>query len=266
MPVLQYRSVFLSDIHLGTKDTHSEQLLDFLRHVECEHLYLLGDVIDIWKAHSGWHWPLLGHNVLHMILDKARQGTRVSYIPGNHDEPLRGYVETVFEGVHIRMEAEHLTADGKRLLLLHGDEFDNAVRHSRLLHNLGSQAYDVLLLLNRWQNMMRRRFGLDHWSLAGYIKQKAGQARRHIEDYEKAAAEAALRRGYDGIVCGHIHQAAHKRINGIDYLNTGDWVESCTAIVEDSTGQLALLSWPHQRESLLGELQASQVVRGLAAA
>ena len=253
MSALHYRAVFLSDIHLGTKDTHCEQLLDFLQQLQCEQLYLLGDVIDIWKAKSGWHWPMHSHNVMHRILDKARRGTQVSYIPGNHDEALRAYADTVFEGVNIVMEAEHQTADGKRLLLLHGDEFDNAVRHSQMLHALGSHAYDLLLVLNRWQNHWRRRMGMPHWSLAGFIKQHARQARKHIESYERAAVHEASRRGYDGIVCGHIHQAADKVIDGIRYLNTGDWVENCTAIAEDFSGQLHLICWPRQREALLSE-------------
>ncbi len=248
---LSYRTLFLSDIHLGTKDTHSEQLIDFLRHVQCEQLYLLGDIIDMWKARSGWHWPQRSHNVVHLILDKARNGTEVTYVPGNHDESMRGYADTLFEGVRITLEAEHVTADGRRLLLLHGDEFDNAVKHSRLLRLIGIGAYDVLLMLNRWQNLLRRRLGLNHWSLAGFLKQRATRAVRHIEHYEHAAAHEAARRGFDGVVCGHIHRAAHKQIAGVTYLNTGDWVESCTAIAEDHHGQLHLICWPLQRSHLL---------------
>ena len=265
MPVLHYRSVFISDLHLGTKDAHSEQLLDFLRHLQCDHLYLLGDVIDLWKAQSGWNWSPLSHNVMHMILDKARNGTKVTYVPGNHDESFRGYVDTVFEGIHIAMEAEHVTTDGRRFLLVHGDEFDNAVRHSRILHALGSWAYDVLLLVNRWQNNYRRRFGLGYWSLAGYLKQRAGQARKHIEHYEQAAAHEAAKRGFDGIVCGHVHHAACQQIQGVEYFNTGDWVESCSAIVEHSDGSMQLLRWPLEREALLDNAIPCRPVAGLAA-
>lgn len=265
MGTLHYRAVFLSDIHLGTKDSHCDHLLDFLQHVQCEQLYLLGDVIDIWQARRGWHWPIHSHNVLHRIMDKARRGTQVTYVPGNHDEALRGYAESYFEGVNIALEAEHLTADGRRLLLVHGDEFDNAVRHSRLMHAIGSSAYDVLLWLNRLQNHFRRHLGLRHWSLAGYLKQQAKQAVRHVENYEMAAAHEAQRRGYDGIICGHIHLAAEKWLNGVHYLNCGDWVESCTAIAEDRYGRLHLIRWPLQREMLLG-VQAELIhLPGLAA-
>jgi UDP-2,3-diacylglucosamine pyrophosphatase LpxH len=239
----RYRTVFISDIHLGTRGCKAEFLLDFLKHVEAEQLYLVGDIIDCWRLRRGWYWPQSHNDVVQKLLRKARKGTRVVYIPGNHDEPLRDYTNMQFGGVTVLDEAIHVTADGKRLLVLHGDEFDGIVKYARWLALLGDWAYRTMLHLNHWFNLARRNLGYPYWSLSAWLKQQVKDAIKYIDDYERAVAEEARRRGVDGVVCGHIHKAEIRTIGGFVYANDGDWVESCTALVEHADGRLEILHW-----------------------
>lgn len=243
---LKVRAMFLSDAHLGTRDAQCGHLYDLLRHTESEYLYLLGDMVDFWKARSGWYWPPLHSNIVQLILDKARRGTRVLYIPGNHDEWLRAYVGAHYHGVEICGDGVHTTLRGERWLLLHGDEFDEAVRHNRLLTWLGDGAYDLLLRLNRWHHRLRQRLGRPYWSLSAFLKGQVKNAMAYVDRYERAVAHEACRRGFDGVVCGHIHQAALKAIAGVRYANTGDWVEHCTTLVETNNGELHLIRWAEE--------------------
>jgi len=250
---LKIRSLFISDVHLGTLDCHTDQLFDFLHRVECENLYLLGDIVDFWKAdNGGWYWSQRCTNILHLIMDKAQRGTRVVYIPGNHDQVLRDYAFMDLVGFQMCVEYVHQSPTGKRFLLIHGDELDGAVKHNRLLLAVGSTFYDWLLMpLNRGYNRLRRWLGLPLWSLSLFIKDNVKKAAAYIDSYERAAAHEAIRRGFDGVVCGHIHKAALREVDGVSYMNAGDWVESCSAIVEDFAGELRLLRWAEERVSLV---------------
>ncbi len=251
MSSFKQRAVFISDTHLGTRDAQTEYLLDFLRNTECEYLYLLGDIIDIWKLRSGWHWPQGNNDLLQLVFKKARTGTRVIYIPGNHDEMLRKYAGSDFNGIQIQLDAVHETADGRRLLLIHGDEFDSVVASNQWLAHIGSWAYDVLLWLNRHFNNLRRRLGFPYWSLSHYLKHKVKNAVNFISSFEQALVREARQRGVDGIVCGHIHHAAIENMDGIIYANSGDWVENCTALTEDAQGRMRIIHWLEESAVLL---------------
>lgn len=248
------RTVFLSDTHLGAREAQSEALLAFLKHVECDHLYLVGDILDLWKIRSGWYWPQINTNIVQLVMDKAANGTRVVYIPGNHDETFRDYVGARFGGVEVQLDAVHETADGRRLLVLHGDELDAVVRSSRWLAVLGSHAYLSLLRVNRWFNWVRRRLGFPYWSLAGFLKHRVKNAMQYISQFEEALSREARRREADGVVCGHIHRPALTPMEGgVLYANCGDWVESCTALVEDAEGRLCVVDWLEQYPRFQGE-------------
>jgi UDP-2,3-diacylglucosamine pyrophosphatase LpxH len=246
--VTRLRSVFVSDVHLGSKGCRADLLLDFLESVDSEYLFLVGDIVDFWALRRNFHWPQAHGDVLRTVLAKARAGTRVIYIPGNHDADLREFCGSVFGNVSIHRDFVHRTADGRQLLVIHGDDFDTMVQCSPWLAKLGSKAYDTSLRLNRYVNAVRRRFGYPYWSLASYLKQRVGNAMRYIAGFEQAAAGAARRLGVDGVVCGHIHRAGIRDIGGIQYCNDGDWVESCSALVEDMNGRLALWAWPEASE------------------
>src|SRR5689334_15363276 len=237
------RTIFVSDVHLGSRDCRAQELLDFLASVEVDYLYLVGDIVDFWSLRKSFYWPQEHNEVLRAILDMAREGTEVTYIPGNHDEELREFCGSVFGNLRIRRRYVHSTADGREFLVLHGDEFDTAVKCSRWLASFGAAAYDFTMRLSRVMNWARRRAGLGYWSLAGYLKLRLPNALRYVEAFEHAAAQAAAQRDLDGVVCGHIHRAGIRVIDGITYCNDGDWVESCTALVEDMNGRLALWSW-----------------------
>ncbi len=241
---LRCRAVWISDIHLGFRGCQADQLLDFLRNLECETLYLVGDILDLWSLQrTGFYWPQSHNNVVRTLLGKAKHGTRVIWIPGNHDELLRDYAGLEFGNVLIQREARHETADGKQLWITHGDEFDGVVRCSRWLAKLGSVAYDWLLDANRWLNAARRRLGFPYWSLAAYLKHRVKEAVNFITEFETVLAREARKRGADGVVCGHIHRAELREIDSILYCNDGDWVESCTALIERPDGSLELLEW-----------------------
>ena len=239
----RWRTLWISDIHLGTRDCKAEFLLDFLRHNDAETIFLAGDIIDAWALKSSWRWPQSHNDVVQKILRKARKGTQVVYVPGNHDEFLRDYLPITVGGVVIQREAFHETADGRCLWIIHGDDFDNVVVNAKWLAQLGSAAYDVALWLNRLFNFFRRRMGYPYWSLSAYLKGKVKDAVSVMSKYESILAEEARRRRVDGVVCGHIHRAEIRKIEGIDYMNSGDWVESCTALAEDFMGHISLLRW-----------------------
>ena len=263
-PTIRLRTVFLSDTHLGFKGCRAEFLLDFLRRVECEQIYLVGDIIDVWSLTRSFYWPQAHNDVIRTILGKAKHGTQVVYVPGNHDRPFRDHDGLVLGNVEIRRQAVHCTADGRWLLVLHGDEFDSIVRASPLLESVGSQAYAIALTLNRWLNTLRRALGYPYWSLSAFLKDRVKNAVKYIANFERAIAAEARRRGLDGVVCGHIHRAEIRDIDGITYCNDGDWVESCTALVEDFQGRLSLLRWTEQAEVLSGG-QAVPLLDGVAA-
>ena len=245
-----YRTVFLSDIHLGFKDCKAEFLLDFLKSTDCDTLYLIGDIVDMWAMKKRFIWPSSHYEVLKALFKKAKKGTKVVYIPGNHDEPMREYVENMIGPVQVVEEAVHVTAADKQLLLFHGDILDSHVRFSRFNRMVGDVAYEFLLFVNRWANYCRRRFGLPYWSLAYFLKNKVSNVREAIDIFENAAIEEAKRRGMDGVVCGHIHQAEIRVIDGLLYCNDGDWIESCTALVEDNKGHLEILHWGDRRHTV----------------
>lgn len=242
-PRTRYRTVFVSDLHLGTAGCQAELVGKFLRGVDCDTLYLVGDIIDGWALRRGWHWPA-GHNeVLRRILKMAHHGTRVVYIPGNHDEVFRDYAGLDFGGIEVRLEDVHIGADGRRHLVLHGDRFDAVVLYHRWLAFLGDRAYTALLKANRGYDWVRRRAGLPYWSLSAYAKRRVKNAVQFITSYEEAVAHAAAAAGTDGVVCGHIHTAELRTIGAVAYHNCGDWVESCTALVEHDDGRMALIDW-----------------------
>lgn len=243
----RYRTIFLSDIHLGTRGCKAEFLLDFLRLNDAETIYLVGDIFDGWRLRKSWYWPQAHNDVVQKLLRKARKGTRLIYVPGNHDEVLRGYTGHHFGGVEVVPEAIHETADGRRMLVLHGDAFDGVVRYARWLALLGDSAYNLALVLNHWFNLARRRLGFGYWSMSAWLKGRVKNAVHFIDQYEQAVAEEARRRGVDGVVCGHIHKAEQRTIQGILYINDGDWVESCTALVEHFDGRFEILHWAELR-------------------
>lgn len=246
--VRHYRSIWISDVHLGTRGCKAELLLDFLKHTESEHLYLVGDIIDGWRLRRSWYWPQPHNDVLQKLLRKARKGTRVVFLPGNHDEFIRDYADARFGEVLVAEEFVHETARGKRLLVLHGDVFDGVACHARWLALLGDRAYGVALSLNHLFNLVRRRLGYPYWSLSSYLKHKVKNAVQFIGRFETAMAELARLRGVDGIVCGHIHHAEIRDIGGVLYCNDGDWVESCTALAEHGDGRLEIIRWAELRQ------------------
>ena len=240
---LRPRTVWISDTHLGTSGCNAALLLDFLKSVQPETLYLVGDIIDGWRLKRGWYWPPLHNDVVRRVLKLAHKGTRVVYIPGNHDEALRDYTGLNFGGVEVMSEAIHVTADGRRLLVLHGDEFDGVVLYARWLAFLGDRAYALLLKLNIVFNAVRRRFGLPYWSLSAHVKKTVKNAVAFISRFEEAVAHAARDRGVDGVICGHIHSAEIREFEGVTYYNDGDWVESCTALIEHPDGRMEIIDW-----------------------
>lgn len=242
----QYRSVFISDIHLGTPDCQAEYLLDFLDKVRCDTLYLVGDIVDLIAMQRRVHLPPSHEAVVQKLLAIAAGDTRVVYIPGNHDEFMRRFCGQTIAGVELRQKAVHITADGRRFMVCHGDQFDQVVRCSPLMLLVGERAHGLLLRLNRWFNAWRRLQGKPYWSLAAWIKTRIGKARTFIRRFELAALTAAEKGHYDGFICGHIHSAGFLRSADGLYCNDGDWVEHCTALVEQTDGRLALLHWSEQ--------------------
>jgi UDP-2,3-diacylglucosamine pyrophosphatase LpxH len=238
-----WRTLFISDVHLGTKGCEAARLLDFLRETESETIYLVGDIVDAWQLKKTWYWPQAHNDVVQKILRKVRKGTRVVYVPGNHDEFLRDYPGTHFGGIEVVERTIHEAADGKRYLVMHGDEFDAVVMHAKWLAHVGDWAYTAAIVVNRWLNIARRRLGYNYWSYSAWAKQKVKRAVNFIGDFEATLAGEARREGADGVICGHIHSAAIHNTHGVAYMNCGDWVESLTALAEDETGRFQILHW-----------------------
>lgn len=242
----QYRTVWISDVHLGTRGCNAAMLIDFLDHVDSETMYLVGDIIDGWAMQKRFYWPAAHNDIVWRVLKRAKRGTRIVYIPGNHDEMFRQFSGLNFGGVEIRRQAIHTTADGRRLLVLHGDEFDAITMSHRWLAHLGDAAYEMMMALNRWVNLVRRVFNLPYWSLSKYAKQKVKNAVSFISKFEEIVAHEAAHRGIDGVIAGHIHKAEMREIAGIQYFNDGDWVEGCTALVEHYDGTMEILHWAEE--------------------
>jgi len=239
----RYRSIFVSDLHLGLRECRADLLVDFLRRVSCDQLYLVGDIIDGWRLRKSWHWDRHHGDAVRQLLEMARSGVAVTYIPGNHDEVLRGWLGLEITGVRLVRRAEHRTADGRRILVLHGDEFDDVMRCARILTWLGDRGYDVSVRLNYWCNAVRSRFGYPDWSLAHWLKRQVSQAASAVARFEHTLAQEARRMGFDGVICGHVHCPRLRQFDQVTYMNDGDWVESCTALVEHFDGRFELLHW-----------------------
>jgi UDP-2,3-diacylglucosamine pyrophosphatase LpxH len=243
---LRFRTLWISDLHLGTPGCRAAALLDFLKHTECETLYLVGDIIDGWQLRRQWYWPQAHNDVIQKLLRKARKGTRVIFIPGNHDEFARGFVGHDFGGIEVAADWVHATADGRKLWVTHGDLYDGVIQCAKWLAHVGDSLYEFTLRLNRHLNSLRARFGLPYWSLSKYLKHKVKRAVSYIGDFEAAVAREARQRGLHGVVCGHIHHAELREIGGILYANDGDWVESLTALAEHADGTLEIIDWAAQ--------------------
>jgi UDP-2,3-diacylglucosamine pyrophosphatase LpxH len=248
---LKVRTIFLSDLHLGLKHAQADKVLEFLRHTECETLYLVGDIVDNWALKRSWFWTQPNNNVIQKILRLARKGTKVIYIPGNHDEQFRSFCGQNFGVVAVREEAIHKGADGRKYLVLHGDKFDGVVLNAKWLAHLGSWAYNTAMRINVVVNRIRRLFRMRYWSLSAYLKRRVKSAVEFIGNYEEALVRDAREHDAQGVICGHIHTAEFRDIDGILYGNCGDWVESCTAIVENFDGSLELIEWMVEREKFL---------------
>jgi len=263
--VIRVRAMFISDAHLGTRGCQAAMLLDYLRHYDADVIYLVGDMIDGWRLRSGWYWPQLHNDVVQKLLRKVRKGARLVYVPGNHDEFLRDYVGSNFGDIEICDRAVHESADGTRMLVIHGDQFDIVMRHARWLAFLGDGAYAAALMANTWLNVARRRLGLTYWSLSAWAKLKVKDAVNFIGSFEELLASEARRHAVDGVICGHIHHAAMHDRFGVRYMNTGDWVESCTALVEHYDGRYELLRWAdivREREARAAAALAAVAVSG----
>ena len=243
---MQYRSIFISDLHLGTPGCQAEALLDFLRENESQYMYLIGDIVDGWQLRRKWYWPQAHNDVIQKLLRMARKGCHVIYVPGNHDEFARNFVQHHFGGVEVLKETTHTTVGGQTLWLIHGDLFDAVVQYAKWLAYVGDYLYELILKLNKHFNHLRAKFGLPYWSLSAYLKHKVKQAVGFINDFEIAVAKEAKRKGYHGVVCGHIHHAEIRDIDGVLYCNDGDWVESRTALVELMDGKLEIIYWDQQ--------------------
>ncbi|NVK54648.1 MAG: UDP-2,3-diacylglucosamine diphosphatase [Alteromonadaceae bacterium] len=241
MPTLHYNAVWLSDIHLGNKDCKAEFLLEFLHNIHVDTLYLVGDIVDMWQMEKQFRWPDTHNQVMHKLMAMSHRGTRVIYLPGNHDAPIQKYAGMSFGDIQIERELVHTTAKGKKYIVLHGDQFDADVALGKFHAWIGDKGYDLLLFLNRWYNHFRAWRNNQYWSLAGYIKKHIKGANKAIERYREAGCNYAAERGLDGIICGHIHHPESKVINGVHYINDGDWIENCSALVEDRRGELSLV-------------------------
>jgi UDP-2,3-diacylglucosamine pyrophosphatase LpxH len=254
----RYRTIFISDIHLGTPGCQAGPLLDFLKSHPSDNLFLVGDIVDGWQLRKRWYWPQAHNDVVQKLLRRARKGCRIIYVPGNHDEFARNFTGHHFGGIEVVHEAVHMTADGRQLWILHGDDFDGVIQCAKWLAYVGDNLYELTLRLNRHLNHLRGRLGLPYWSLSAYLKQKVKKALNYVTDFETAVAREARRRGHDGVVCGHIHRAEMRTIDGVLYCNDGDWVESRTALVEHYDGRLELVHWVPAAAMDLGHLPVTE--------
>ena len=241
--VKNYKTIFISDIHLGSKACQAELLLDFLKHNDSEKLYLVGDIVDGWRLKRKWYWPQSHNDVVQKILRKARKGTEIIYVPGNHDEGLRRYIGTHFGGIEVRPTDIYEAVNSDKYLVLHGDSFDNVMLYARWLAYVGDHAYDLVLRLNTVFNGLRRLMGLRYWSLSSYLKIKVKNAVQFISEFERVLANEAQKAGVQGVICGHIHHAEMKQYGDIIYMNDGDWVESCSTLVEHFDGTWEIIFW-----------------------
>lgn len=239
----RFSTVWISDVHLGTRACRVDMLIDFLKNTHCEKLYLVGDIVDLQRLRRSFYWPPAHTEVLRTLLKKCQQGTEVIYIPGNHDDDFRAFAGQRLGPIEVRRRDIHVTADGRRLLVLHGDEFDRLIKTPSLANIAGGIAYSGLLMLNRLMHWWHEIRGLPYWSLAQHVKSRLGKAVRYVRNFQNACVRAARDEQVDGVVCGHIHQAAIIEEDGFTYCNDGDWVESCTAVIEREDGALELLAW-----------------------
>jgi len=257
----RFRTMFISDVHLGARGCQADRLLDFLKLHDADTVYLVGDIVDGWALPSNWYWPQLHNDVVQKLLRKARKGARMIYIPGNHDEFLRSYYGTHFGGIEVVEQTVHEAADGRRYFVIHGDIFDLVVQNARWLAHLGDKAYDFAIQMNRLVNAFRKLFGVPYWSLSQWAKLKVKNAVNYIGAFEQTLANEARRHGADGVICGHIHYAVMRDEHGIRYINCGDWVESCTAVVEHDDGRFEIINWsgarPEARAAALATAQAA---------
>jgi len=247
---MHYRAIFISDLHLGTPGCQADALLDFLKENSSDNLYLIGDIIDGWQLRRKWYWPQTHNDVVQKLLKRARKGTKVIFVPGNHDEFAREFVDHHFGGIEVLDHASHTLLDGRNLWLVHGDYFDAVVQYAKWLAIVGDYLYEFTLRMNRHFNRVRARLGMRYWSLSAYLKNKVKKALNFITDFENAVAHEAKKRGFDGVVCGHIHKAEMREIEGILYCNDGDWVESRSALVEHVDGKLELIYWDQDLEDI----------------
>ena len=238
-----YRTIWISDAHLGWRACQAERLLDFLKQHDAEHWYLVGDMVDCWMLKRSWHWPQAHNDVVQKLLRKVRKGAQVDFIPGNHDEFLRDFVHLQFGGITLLRDAMHTTADGRKFWVLHGDELDSIVHYAPWLAFLGNNGYDLMILVGHGLNRLRRWLGFQEWSLSAYLKHRVKNIVSFVTNYEHALVCEARKRGADGVICGHIHKAEMKQLGDVAYCNTGDWVESCTALVEHDDGRLEMVVW-----------------------
>lgn len=256
-PMVRVRTIFISDIHLGTRGCQAEALLDFLRVYDADTVYLVGDIVDGWRLKSRWHWPQAHNDVVQKLLRKVRKGARIIYLPGNHDEFLRDYAGMTFGGIEILDRVVHEASDGRKYLVIHGDIFDVVVVHARWLAFLGDWAYETALRIGQGVSYVRRKLGLPYWSLSAWAKNRVKTAVNFIGSFEACLAEEARRSGTDGVICGHIHHAADRDLDGIHYINTGDWVESCTALIEHFDGRMEILRYAE----MIAAVEASAATR-----
>jgi UDP-2,3-diacylglucosamine pyrophosphatase LpxH len=252
-----FRSIWISDLHLGTRNLQNEKLLDFLLPTESEFLYLVGDIFDLLQAQKKWHWPKINDRIVQTVLAKAASGTKVVYIPGNHDHMLRKFHGCTFNNIRIQNHIVHETAHGKRYLVMHGDKFDPIVQHSPWLASIGATAYEMVLVMNRWFNVGRRSVKGEYRSLSSWLKHQVKIVVNYMGRFEEVVAEEADVQQVDGLICGHIHRAGIREINTVLYTNAGDWVESCTALAENQTGQLGIIEW-RNHQSLLEAVTEKQ--------
>lgn len=252
----KYRAIWISDVHLGYKGCKADFLLDFLRSTETEYLYLVGDIIDVWSMKRTMYWPQSHNNVIRTILGKAKHNTKVVYIPGNHDEEFRAYNGMVFGNVEIHNDYVHTTADERRIYMLHGDKYDSMMKCSKFTEFVGNLGYDFILYANRLLDHARRRLGFRFWSLAKYIKNNIRNAMDHVRKFENIVAQDARRHGYDMVICGHIHHADIRLIDGVVYCNDGDWIEHCTALVEQLDGTIELIHWSDVQHAVKSDVEA----------
>ena len=240
---MRFRTIWISDVHLGTSGCQASRLLEFLKATESDVLYLVGDIVDGWQLRRRWYWHQTHNDVVQLVLKKAKKGTKVIFVPGNHDEAIRQFIGLDFGGIKIRDELIHTCANGKRMLVLHGDRFDGVIACAKWLAYVGDSLYTMILKFYQYLNAWRARSGLPYWSLSQYLKLKVKNAVSYITSFETALAEEAKKQGVDGVICGHIHKAEIREINGILYCNDGDWVESLSALVEEASGELRLIDW-----------------------